>query len=145
MPNSKWSQAAEKYQAAKITASTKEAAIASAVAELEEFMLADGETAMKLLGASGKSIELAEQSETSSFVVVYFFDGNGLQSVAGSVGLGAAYASFGGKTEQPKPSPITAEDAIRAAVEYGGKKPEEVVPWLRSELDRIASEAPRAK
>lgn len=116
--------------------------VLQATRELEQFMRSDeGRAALELLTASGRHLNFGEEYEGGGSSVVYFIDGTGLNRSIEASGTWTIYAK-----EVPKPSitPVTAKDAIEAAINpcMGAKKPSEVMTWLRSQLDAIASQAP---
>jgi hypothetical protein len=111
------------------------AEINKAIRELEEFMKSDeGEAAKELLAATGRHIILGEAPGAGS-VTVYFLNDKGLQQSIEVTGSAAAYSR-----QQPRVHAILADAAIKAAThpEIGAKQPEEVMPFLRAELDKIA-------
>lgn len=117
--------------------------IENAVVELEEFMRADGQAAMELLRASRRHLNFGEEkNDGGGYGTVYFIDGSGLQKSVEAMGM---WAAFSKNVKGPEITPITARQAIEAAVHYGDKMAKEVVSWLRSELDRIASSAPTSE
>jgi hypothetical protein len=111
------------------------AAINKVIHELEEFMKSDeGEAAKELLAATGRHIIFGETSGCGR-VSVYFLNDKGLQQSIEVAGSAAAYSG-----QPPRVNAILADVAIRAAThpEIGAKQPEEVMPFLRAELDKIA-------
>lgn len=158
---SNWSKAAQKYRAAEaakqITEQDQTAAVTRdrivndeatadqladidrGAAELEQFIRIEGQAVKELLSASKRHVNFGEQREGGGYGVVYFIDGNGLQQSVEAMGTWTAY-----NKDVPKPvlTPITAHEAVIAAVYHGGKKATEVVNWLRGELDKIACSAP---
>lgn len=162
---SNWSKAAKKYRAAEaakqITEQDQTAAVIHdrivndevqrrqtadqladidrGAAELEQFIRIEGQALKELLSASKRHINFGEEREGGGYGVVYFIDGNGLQQSVEAMGMWTAYSK-----DVPKPvlTPISAHEAVTAAVYHGGKKATEVVNWLRGELDKIASSAP---
>lgn len=118
------------------------AQIADAGRDLEQFLKSqEGQAAMALLGAAKQHLIFGEESE-GGYADVAFIDVAGLQRSVEPSGTGWLYSKLSG-SEIPKPkiSRITARDAVQAAVFHTKKKPHEVLPWLRGELDKIADAA----
>ena len=116
--------------------------IADAARDLDQFLKSqEGQSAMALLGAAKRHLIFGEECD-GGIADVAFIDASGLQRSIEAGGMGWAYHKLGGG-EVPKPriSPITARDAVQAAVWHTKKKPHEVLPWLRDELDKIADAA----
>lgn len=104
--------------------------------ELHEFLISEeGGAAIRLLQASNQHIILGEDQESGGYRTVYLMDGNGLQQSVEASGTWVAYSK---NVPKPKITPISTQQAIEAAVNFGGKKPTEVVDWLKAELDMIA-------
>lgn len=137
-----WDDAARRYrEQKKVLVSGDE--VLRAVRELDAFLESSrGQDAIELLAASGRHINFGEELMCSGYGVVYFLDGNGLQKSIEGMGSWIAYS----KPEPPQVRRSSAKEAIRAAVNpnMSGKEPRKVMPWLRAELDRIASKAPEA-
>lgn len=136
-----WFDAARKYQQAKHAQSQLPAEIDKATRDLEQFIASnEGSAAKTLLKASGKHIIFGETEASGGFGAVYFMNGDGLQRSVEAMGMWTAYAK-----EVPKPnlSPITARQAVEAAVYYNKEKPSEVLEWLREKLNEIADSAPQ--
>ena len=117
--------------------------VAQTVTALERFLnSADGIAAKKLLTESRRHIIFGEERD-GSYTEVYYLDGEGLGKSFEAAGMWVAYATPG-TVPAPQLSTITARQAIEAAINprIGGKQPEEVMPWLRAELDQIANHAP---
>jgi hypothetical protein len=116
--------------------------VLQATRELEQFLRSDeGRAALDLLTASNRHINFGEEYEGGGSSVVFFIDGTGLNRSIEASGTWTVYAK---EVPKPKITPITAKEAIEAAINprMGGKKPNEVMTWLRSQLDAIASHAP---
>jgi hypothetical protein len=142
----KWLQAAEQYrlaesekpkaepvqQDARVQDDTwrlKAAQIAEAGRELDQFMKgAEGQAAMALLGAAKRHIIFGENAE-GGHATVFLVDSTGLHRSVESSGSGI--------------SPASACDAVQAVVFHRGKKAEEVISWLREQLDMITVLAPQ--
>jgi hypothetical protein len=160
-----WKEATSAYRQAKPATSTlpdraEQVAIEEkehqTVLELEQgvqalttFMKTHGDDAKALLGASEKHITIAVDSDGGGFRTVSFIDRNGLQSVTERAGsMAAAYHAVvlsGVRAMVSKPElvvPCSVTEVVTAAMIHAGKKPEDIVGWLRAELDKIASEAP---
>ena len=117
--------------------------IADVARALDQFLTSqEGQSAMALLGAAKRHIIFGEECE-GGIADVAFIDASGLQRSIEAGRVGWAYHKLGGG-EVPKPriSAITAWDAVQSAVWNSKKKPREVLPWLRDELDKIADAAP---
>ncbi len=155
----KWQSAIEKYQqvnegekrAEKRSVETEQKRqqehfctqekINQATRDLEQFMSSEeGLTAKALLRVSGRHINFGEDREGGGFGVVYFIDGNGLHQSVEAMGTWQVYTA---NIPEPKISSINARQAIKAAVHYAGRKPDEVLYWLRGKLDEIANFAPQ--
>lgn len=139
-----WDEAAERYRrkaAEKASADARPVLeMAKAAEALNAFMSSPSGTAAKrLLAASGRHIIFGEEFEGSGYCSVYFLNGDGLQRSFEGTGTWIAYAS-----DPPKPilNAITAEEAVRAAVEFGDKDLNGLMEWLSTELDGIAESAP---
>jgi hypothetical protein len=113
------------------------AQIADAGHELERFIKSEeGRAAMELLGAAKRHLIFGEQAE-GGYAEVFFIDANGIQKSYEAHGTWTVYTKE--KLPEPKISRATSRDAVQAAVWYAQRKPEEVVTWLRSELDKLAN------
>jgi hypothetical protein len=118
------------------TSRSRDMQISAAARELQEFLRSDeGRLALALLKAAKRHIIFGEERE-DGYAQVAFIDGGGIQRSIEPGGESWAYH----RGEIPKPiiSPITAHAAVEAAVCFTKKKPNEVVPWLLGELDKIA-------
>ena len=138
-----WHDAIRKYQRADDEKSGKriKEETDQAIRELDQFMNSqEGLTAIALLKASGKHIIFGEEDNSGSGAVVYFINGDGLQQSIESKGTWGDCAKEVPK--KPKLSPISAQQAICAAVHYDTKKPSEILNWLRGQLNEIANSAP---
>ncbi len=110
--------------------------MAYAADDLQKFMNSDeGAAAKALLAASNRHIIFGEESE-GGFANVVFIDRNGLQRSYEASGMWVAYST---NVPEPRISPVQPHEAIQAAVYYSRKKPNEVMTWLRAELDKIAN------
>ncbi len=138
-----WRRAVQDYLAASQTTGGANAQreIETGTAQLETFMNTLGAEAMELLKASKCFIRLAETPAGDGGCAVYVLDGEGLRVSQEAAGMWVAYTK---NVPVPVMAPITARQAIEAAVTYGGKKATEVVDWLHKELDRIAAAAPKS-
>jgi hypothetical protein len=119
----------------------REAHVSHSVWQLDQFLKNDeGCAALALLKASGRHIVFGENRDGGGYGSVYFINGEGLQVSVEPMGMWVAYAR--GNVEKPRLSPMSPLDAVRAAVEYGGKDPAEIMVWLEGELNKIAEAAP---
>ena len=102
---------------------------------------AEGLAAKALLAASKRHINFGESYEGGGYGQVWFFDGTGFNRSDEAMGTWIAYAK---EVPVPKITPMTAREAAEAAIDprRGAKKPDEVMAWLRSQLDIIAEQAP---
>ena len=117
------------------------AGIADAARDLEQFLNSqEGQSAMELLAAAKQYIVFGEESG-GGYANVAFIDGHGLQRSIEPSGIWTTHAKRQELLEQTRISPITAREAIQAAVWNTTKKPYEVLSWLRRELDNIANAA----
>lgn len=118
--------------------------IEQAAEDLEKFLSSpDGGRALALLGAAKRHIIFGEESEGGEAHVT-FIDSAGLGYSVEPSGWWTAYA----KKEDLKPPRAmlaSPRQAIQAALWHSKRKPLEVLPWLRQELDKIADAAPEAK
>ncbi len=113
------------------------AKIADAARDLEQFVHSEeGHAARALLGAARRHIIFGEERE-GGYADVSFIDVAGLQKSYEPHGTWTIYAKPG-ELPKPKIMPMAARDAVQDFVLYTKKKPWEVLPWLRSELDKIA-------
>jgi hypothetical protein len=154
-----WTRATQQYLRAKIKVSdaivrpkdevteTDPLAEYEAADELGLFLsVADGRAGKELLVASGQYILLGENYDGGGVGEVFFLDGTGLRKSTEPMGLGAAYHTLqGGKTRKPSIVGCSCLEAVKAAVQFGKKKPVEIVPFIRKELDRIARNAPKVE
>lgn len=113
--------------------------IAEVGRDLEQFLKSpEGLAALALLGAAKRHIIFGEE-RGDGCARVFFIDVAGLQRSDEPHGVWMAYTKE--KLPEPKISSVTAINAVQAAVWYGGKKSNEVLAWLRGELDKIADAA----
>jgi len=114
----------------------KAAQIADAGRELERFVNSEeGRAAMELLGAAKRHLIFGEEAE-GGYAEVFFIDANGIQKSYEVHGTWTVYAKE--KLPEPKISRATSQEAAQAAVWYARRKPEEIVTWLRGELNKLA-------
>lgn len=114
----RWADAAVRYLRAK---ALQRKEFQDLVLELERFIVSDeSEAARMLLAATGKHIDLASVGS-----MTYVLDAGG----------------FCRQDEDRQYYEITAEDIAQVIVQYGGKKPCEVMKFLRDQLDHIAAAA----
>lgn len=162
MRDNKWSEAAARYQSKndrlaqqateqkreeeakkereRVEAMKKAGEIFQGMEQLEAFLDDHGSNAMTLLKTSGRHIIFGESRDGGGFAVIYMMSGCGLQQCVESTSMSAAFGN--GRNPKPVPTRITVQQAIEAAVNYGGKKATEVVDWLKAQLDMIADAAP---
>lgn len=115
--------------------------IASVATDLHVFMRSEeGRSALALLQGSGRHLIFGEDYEGGGYGTVYFINGTGLHRSIEAMGMWQLYSS---EVRKPDISPIPEREAVYAAVQYGGKTPSEIMPWLRAELDKIAAAAPQ--
>lgn len=91
--------------------------------------------ARALLKHSRRRIVFGEEIQDCGYTMIVYADGYGLQRSYKPHGRSPILVK---KWEQP--DWIQSGEAIRAAVNFGGKKPEEILGWLTRELDRIADD-----
>ncbi len=148
----KWIEAAQAFRAAKghqgKKASVKkrqsdlQADIARCARRLEQFLESDkGLAALELLKASRRHINFAEDYDGGGYGIVFAITGDGLQQSVEAMGTWMLYAKPK-DVRKPHLSPISALEAIEAAVHHGKKDPAEIMVWLEGELDTIAESAP---
>ncbi len=110
--------------------------IAEAGRDLEQFVNSEeGRTAMELLGAAQRHLIFGEEAD-GGYATVFFIDGKGIQKSYEPHGTWTAYSK--GNFPDPQISQATSREAAQAAVWYARRKPEDVVTWLRGELDKLA-------
>lgn len=116
--------------------------IEDAIAGLEEFLKDRGESAKRLLAASGRHIIIIEENDGGGYGTVYFFGKDGFQKSVEAMGMWMIYA---GKDNvgPPEISPVSALDVVRVFVCLDGRSPKEIIKKIQRELDAIASSAPR--
>jgi hypothetical protein len=109
-------------------------AVKAAAGDLDAFLSSsDGESAIRLLYATGK--------------VVMFGNGKDVASVhLSGTGLIALENSYTALSSSVRPTTADSQAAARAYLEHGrgqGKDPHTIVDWLIAELTRIAGQVPR--
>lgn len=115
--------------------------IAQVATDLHMFMRSEeGRSALALLLESGRHLIFGEDHAGGGYGTVYFINGTGLHRSIEVMGTWQLYSS---EVRKPEISPIPEREAVYAAVQYGGKNPNEIMPWLRAELDKIAAAAPQ--
>jgi hypothetical protein len=137
---SNWDEAADRYRqnSLEIRLKNEEQELAEAVKGLEAFLNSiEGISARNLLTACEQSIIMASE-EHDGTGCAYLFNQHGLQFSSAPAGLSAAYAK---ERISPSVKPLITIEFVRS-VSRCGKKPAEILPFIRSELDRIASAAP---
>lgn len=114
--------------------------IARAATDLHEFMNSEeGDRANNLLNWSGCCIIFGLDHDPGGHDTIYYLDADGLHRCSQTMGIWVASASH---VARPRIKSATTNEVIEAAVQYGGKNPSEIIPWLRAELDKIAAAAP---
>ena len=109
--------------------------------KLDEFMNSYGDDAIELLLASNRRIIFGEDRTNNRLRIVYYIGGHGLIQSIDPLGVYDSYMGIWIQYDDDikgTMSPITSVHAIEAAVNYGDKKANEVVDWLKVELDKIA-------
>lgn len=137
-----WREAAEKYQKAQpeFILAEWQRKIEHAAAQLADFLGSSlGKEALGLLKASRRLIVFGEDDSTSANIRTWFLCRHGLQQTCGVGGLAGAYTRDCSSSVCRK---IDAIEAVESAVKYGHKDPENLIRWLREELDKIAAAAP---
>ena len=152
--SAKWSEAANAYrraQAAKeqivnpqapVAEQVTHAAISKLQHELSLFISGDeGRAAVQLLSASNRFVRLGED-RGDGHAIVYTLTGNGFERTTEASGM---WTIFSSNVPKAKSIPCTnAEIASSACLsEFRPcKSPDEVMPYLRAELEKIAAAAP---
>jgi hypothetical protein len=119
------------------------ALINAAINEFTEFLSNETwESAMSLLEASGQEIILGIDYLGHAYCKIYALTCHGLIRRQEAVGAWAALTTH---IKKPYSECINAREMIVAAVHphVGKMKPNEVVPWIKSALDKIAQNAPK--
>lgn len=116
--------------------------VAQAAISLHEFMNSEeGDRATNLLNWSNRCVIFA-QYDQGGYGAIYYLDVDGLHRCSQAVGAWVASSS---QVTRPKIKTVTTNAIVEAAVQYGGKNPSEIIPWLRAELDKIAAAAPQTE
>ena len=137
--NSKWEEAARKYEDAK--QDVEEKRIRSAGATLDMFIASEeGRSATRLLAASTYVIPLAEDGPEGGRTIVYALGKDGFVKITSAAGM---HLTLGKADFEPIFEIIVGIEAVNAAVKYGRKKPEDVLNFIREKLDKVAEEAPK--
>lgn len=99
----------------------------------------DGRAARELLAASGRWILLAESEAAMSRSTSVVFDGEGLKKSHQVVGMAAAYTK-----EIPTAVLIDSSEALELIDSFADPRstPRDIVAYIKSELDKIAAQAP---
>lgn len=139
MGSKEWREAAKMASEQGKRPEPNPAEIEAAIRELEQFMKSDdGAAALELLEATDRHIILYESEPQAGSVTVIFLGRRGLTQSIEAGGMSAAYS----KPREPRLNPVLPDAAIKAAThpEMGGRKPSDVLPYLRKRLDEIADE-----
>lgn len=113
--------------------------IAQAAISLHEFMNSEeGDRATNLLNWSNRCVIFA-QYDQGGYGAIFYLDAEGFHRCSQAVGAWVASSS---QVTRPKIKNVSANVLVEAAVQYGGKKPSDIISWLRAELDKIAAAAP---
>jgi hypothetical protein len=147
--NNRWFKAAERYEAAKqpdFKVRKKRPEPKEIPESLASFLAnGEGETARKLLAASGRDICLGYSEAVMSRTTAVIIDGEGLKTYSGVVGMAAAYTK-----ETPRKAFIKVADALdflRSFPKEGNLLESDfdektLVANIRKQLDAIAADAP---
>lgn len=126
----------------KKSSSVMQREIEDVITGLEEFLKDKGESAKRLLAASGNHIIIVEENEGGAYGKVYFFGKDGFQESVEAMGTWTAYASKD-EVMPPRISSISVLDVVKAFSWLDGRSPKEIMKKIQRELDAIASSAPR--
>ena len=115
------------------------AELMQAVTDLQQFIANDGPAALELLSASKRHIILGENNDGGGMTTVYFLGDKGLQMSVEPSGTRLAYMK---EIPAAKIRDISVIETVTAATTLGCKNSQELVAWIRDELDKIAAAAP---
>lgn len=138
-----WSDAAARYRAQRpeVKLTQEDQRINNAIRELGTFLGSpEGASGIELLAASDQYIRLGS-SEFSGHGIAFVINGKGMQKVQGPSGMHLAYAKEG---TAPTFTTANIVDFVvgLSRCDSPDATLEEIVPYLRESLDRIASSAP---
>ncbi len=141
MGTTNWGVATERFKRAKQKPVTlQEHNITRCAKALAQFLKSEeGLVALDMLRESDRHIIFGEEDIGSGHTEVFMLNGGGLMQSQEATGTWVAYQKTPSK---PTLTPISAEKAVWAFFQLKKKEPDEVMKWLREELNAIAMTAP---